>query len=180
MSEPELSVDWEDTGHYAHHDPCGTYGANCPACQADSRNRTRYDAMRAALERIAPSPTTPTDTAGAAPAGDGRPATGTAEGRGDDGAQNGYTVDEHVRFLRAEDEGSVMVPFGIAEMMEDGWVVALTSGRTADGQRFVSYHPISRELFEQVDRETMARLMREDTHPPAAKGDDGAQAACSE
>jgi hypothetical protein len=30
----------------------------------------------------------PTDTAGAAPAGDGGPATGTAEGRGDDGAQS--------------------------------------------------------------------------------------------
>lgn len=23
--------------HYAHHDPLGTYGANCPACQAMTR-----------------------------------------------------------------------------------------------------------------------------------------------
>lgn len=46
----EASIHAGDS-HYAHHDPMGTAGANCPACRARAEaNELAHDAIAAARE----------------------------------------------------------------------------------------------------------------------------------
>jgi hypothetical protein len=44
----EMKCNWH-TSHYAHHDPMGTAGANCPACKEDRKQRERISAALAAI-----------------------------------------------------------------------------------------------------------------------------------
>lgn len=40
-----VSEELSQASHYAHHDPKGTAGANCPACHAMRRARERLDEL---------------------------------------------------------------------------------------------------------------------------------------
>jgi hypothetical protein len=77
-----------------------------------------------------------------------------------------WEVDEQVLFFASEDSPDVFAPSDVWMLVEDGFIVGMTSGVLEDGKRFVCYHPITRQAWGMFSRERWEDLLRKECVPP--------------